>query len=176
MLNTIKTTLGYVVTLVSKYTPLNFEQDSLEGIYNYLPINDRLTTSGQPTASQFKHIKEQGFELVINLAPHDAENAIKDEAGTVERLGMKYIHLPVNFQKPSERKFATFVNIMEDSQDKKIWLHCAANMRVSAFLYRYRTEHRNMPDKEAKTDLYKIWQPVAVWSEFIKAGPAKTMD
>lgn len=104
---------------------------------------------------------------MINLAPHDAENSLQDEAATVNGLTMDYIHIPVNFFKPSERKFALFVDAMTESKNKKIWLHCAANMRVSAFLFRYRRDTLKESTATAKLDLAKIWQPLGVWAKFI---------
>lgn len=174
MLNTLKTTLGYAITLVSKYTPLKFDKNSLHGIYNYLPISDTLTTSGQPTEKQFAHIKTAGFTTVINLAPHDVENAIENEEQILNNLGINYIHIPVNFQKPSERKFSMFVEQIEKLGKEKVWLHCAANMRASAFLYRYRVEILGEDPTNAHKDMSKIWEPMGVWKSFVETKEATT--
>ena len=128
--------LGYLFTLADKYSPHRFTRKSLSSIFNYLPINSQLSTSGQPTEEQFASIKAAGFDVVINLAPHDTENSLRDEAAVVDQLAMNYIHIPVNFSKPSESKFGLFIDAMVQSKNKKIWLHCAANMRASAFLFR----------------------------------------
>jgi hypothetical protein len=56
---------------------------------------------------------------------------------------------------------------MEASTDKNIFVHCAANMRVSAFMYLYRRVHKSMSDEEAKQDLYQIWVPNEVWQKFM---------
>ena len=37
-------------------------------IYNYVPINDQIASSGQPSPEQFSAIKEAGYDVVINLA------------------------------------------------------------------------------------------------------------
>ena len=94
-----------------------------------------------------------GFDVVINLPPHDTENSLRDEAAVVNQLAMNYIHIPVNFSKPSERKFG---------------LYCTANMRVSAFLFRYCRDILKEDATTAKLDLDKIWQPLSVWAQFIK--------
>ena len=159
--------LGYLFTLADKYSPRRFTRKSLSSIFNYLPINGQLSTSGQPTEQQFASIKAAGFDVVINLAPHDAENSLQDEATIVNALAMDYIHIPVNFFKPSERKFALFVDAMTESKNKKIWLHCAANMRVSAFVFRYRRDVLHENASTAKLDLDKIWQPMGVWTQFV---------
>ncbi|MDA8781844.1 protein tyrosine phosphatase family protein [Porticoccaceae bacterium] len=165
---TIKTTLGYLLTLADKYSPRRFTRKSLTSIFNYLPITSHLATSGQPTEQQLSSIKAAGYEVIINLAPSKAENALQDEAALVNGLAMEYIHIPVNFFKPSECKFGVFVEAMAQSENKKIWLHCAANMRVSAFLFRYRRDILKESAAIAKLDLDKIWQPLGVWAQFIK--------
>ena len=160
--------LGYLFTLADKYSPHRFTRKSLSSIFNYLPINGQLSTSGQPTEEQFASIKAAGFDVVINLAPHDTENSLRDEAAVVDQLAMNYIHIPVNFSKPSESKFGLFIDAMVQSKNKKIWLHCAANMRASAFLFRYRRDILKEDATTAKLDLDKIWQPLGVWAQFIK--------
>ena len=168
MLNTAKTIAGYLSTLISRHTPFNLHKNRLEGIYNYLPVSDHLSTSGQPSEKQFALIRKAGFTTVINLAPHHAENALPDEAGLLERLGLEYLHIPVNFQNPEEEKFLAFVNAMEQNKDKKVWLHCAANMRASAFLYRYRRDVLQQDSTEARQAMETIWQPFGVWKEFLQ--------
>src|SRR5690606_1680022 len=83
-------------------------------------------------ASQFPAIRAAGYTQVINLAPHGAENALPDERAMVEGLGMRYVHLPVDFSNPTEEDFAAFCAAMSGmSGDERIYVHCAANMRVS---------------------------------------------
>ena len=43
--STIKSTLGFLHTLLVKYTSLTFDRDSIAGIFNYLPINESLGTA-----------------------------------------------------------------------------------------------------------------------------------
>lgn len=169
-LNLIKTVFGYGLTLLQKHTPLSFERNSIEGIYNYLPIRYGLSTSGQPTEKQMALIKQAGFTHVINLAPHHVENALKDEAATLEQLGLRYIHIPVDFKAPTDANFQKFVNTMEVLADENVWVHCAANMRVSAFIYRYRCEVLKEDAARAKRELHKIWKPIGVWQHFVSAA------
>ena len=166
-LSTLKTTVGFLLTMLEKYTPVKISKRSLTGIYNYLPIDALVTTSGQPTEEQFELVSEQGFKAVINLAPHDAENALPDEAETLRSLGLEYIHIPVNFSHPSERKFEMFTETMQRYRGKRIWVHCAANMRVSAFIYRYRIAVLGQERSQAEKDLHKIWKPYGAWKAFI---------
>jgi len=165
--NTLKTVIGFFVTMIRKYTPLKLSKNSLEGIYNYHIINETTATSGQPTAEQFSLIRDAGYKLIINLAPHNAENSLPDEALLLSQLGMKYDHIPVDFKNPTREDFQKFVTSMQNSPSEKTWVHCAANMRVSAFMYKYRCEILNENAVKAKVDLEKIWEPFGAWKNFI---------
>jgi protein tyrosine phosphatase (PTP) superfamily phosphohydrolase (DUF442 family) len=60
-----------------------------------------------------------------------------DEAASVSPLGMTYIHIPVDFQNPTDQDFEQFCSVMERLKDIPVHVHCIANYRVSAFFYRY---------------------------------------
>lgn len=166
-LRTLQTVLGYSLTLVEKFTGINLKGNSLSSIFNYLQINPNLATSGQPTKSQLNAIQRGGYKRIINLAPPTAENSLPNEADVVAELGMDYINIPVDFSNPSEQDFEQFVAQMQSHSDQKIWVHCAANMRVSCFIFRYRTAILREEHLYAEADLRKIWQPSGVWKQFV---------
>jgi protein tyrosine phosphatase (PTP) superfamily phosphohydrolase (DUF442 family) len=66
-----------------------------ETIYNWRRLDDRITTSGQPTEQQLVDIRALGVRHIINLGLHTHDKALPDEAASVSRLGMTYIHIPV---------------------------------------------------------------------------------
>lgn len=139
----------------------------MEDIYNYLKVSDSIATSGQPTKEQFPAIKESGYQTVVNLALPTSANALPDEKQVVENLGMHYVHIPVVWENPTLEDVEQFFNVMKANVDQKIFVHCAANMRVSAFMYLYRRIYDNMSDEEAKKDIDQIWQPNETWLNFI---------
>ncbi len=166
-LNTLKTALGFLRTLVGKYTPIEFKSDSLQDIFNYLEISESITTSGQPTEKQFALVKATGFENVINLAPHNVENSLANEAEVLSTLGISYIHIPVDFGNPTDDNFNEFSGVLKGLENQKVWVHCAANMRVSAFIYRYRCTVLGEQSSSAREDLSRIWEPYGVWKDFV---------
>ncbi|ARV62875.1 phosphatase [Nostocales cyanobacterium HT-58-2] len=139
----------------------------MEDIYNYLKISDFIGTSGQPTKEQFSAIQQAGYQLVVNLAPSKSPNALPDEKQIVEAEGMQYIHIPVVWEKPTMENVNEFFSIMEANTHKKVLVHCAANMRVSAFMYLYRRLHEHLSEEDAKKDLHKIWVPNENWQKFM---------
>ena len=170
MLNTLKTVWGFLVRAAEKHTPLSLRSQTVEDTFNYLKIDETLATSGQPTEQQFELIKRAGFKTVVNLAPSSVlENSLKDEPALLAALGLEYVHIPVDFTKPTDADFEQFKNALEARPDTKIWVHCAANMRVSAFIYRYRRTVLGLDEATARPDLKKIWEPFGVWKTFIAA-------
>ena len=140
----------------------------INDIFNFLPITDTLSTSGQPTEAQISALAEKGYELIINLALHDDPRySLKDETASVKSLGMAYIHIPVQFDQPSKSELISFFNAMESNKSKKIHVHCAANMRVTAFLGLYFLIREGKSKEEAFKPMRQIWKPDSVWSSFI---------
>ncbi len=166
--NTIKTIVGFFRSVIDRRTPFKRKSVSIDDIYNYLPINELFATSGQPSESQFELIRGAGYETVINLAPNSIlENSVVKETEVLSALKMNYIHIPVDFKNPTEDDFAEFVSCLRENAERKVWVHCAANMRVSAFTYRYRRSVLGEDEKVAEEDLRKIWDPIGIWKKFI---------
>ena len=165
--NTARTLFGFVRSVLARWFPSLSNNERLDDIYNYLGIEGVYATSGQPSESQFQLIRDAGYEVVINLAPRSVlENSVVEEKSILQDLGIEYIHIPVDFKNPTEEDFRSFQSSLDG--DWKVWVHCAANMRVSAFTYRYRTKILGHDESEAFADLQKIWSPIGVWSEFIQ--------
>ena len=144
--------------------------DKITDIFNFLSINLSLSTSGQPTEAQLSSLADQGYEVIINLAlQNDPRYSLPDETGLVTSLGMQYIHIPVQFDSPTELDLELFFNAMENSRDKKVHLHCAANMRVTAFLGLYYLIKQKRTEEEAFAPMRSIWEPDEVWSSFISS-------
>src|SRR5688572_16140357 len=141
---------------------------SLSQIYNFHAVGDKLGTAGQPTQEQLRLVREAGFEAVINLALPTSDNALANEGSIVTELGMSYVHIPVKFDAPTSQDFRAFCRVMEAFDERPVFVHCAANMRVSAFVFLYRVLRQGVALPNAQRDLHSIWQPDEVWSRFIQ--------
>ena len=140
----------------------------LSQIHSFRAMGDRLGTAGQPTEAQFTMIREAGFETVINLALPTSDNALANEGSVVTGLGMSYIHIPVNFQEPTSQDFQSFCGVMDAFEGRRVFVHCAANKRVSAFVFLYRVLRQGAAVADARHDLDAVWQPDEVWTLFIQ--------
>lgn len=77
--------------------------------------------------------RDRFLSCPVDLGLHTHEKALPDEAASVSRLGMEYIHIPVDFQNPTEQDFQQFCAVMEQLEGVPVHVHCIANARVSAF-------------------------------------------
>ena len=139
-------------------------------ILNYIKINELISTSGQPSIEQFKEIADNEYEVVINLALHNASNAIENEDKIVTDLNMSYFHIPVNFENPSLGDLKLFLNTMQALGGNKVWVHCAKNYRVSAFMYVYHKYILRTPFEYIDLSIFDIWSPSLPWQELMKVN------
>jgi protein tyrosine phosphatase (PTP) superfamily phosphohydrolase (DUF442 family) len=139
----------------------------VEEIYNYLKLSEAIATAGQPTPEQFTAIRDTGYQLVINLAMPNSPKALPNEREIVEGLGLRYIHIPVEWENPSLQDALDFFATMQANTDQRIFIHCIANMRVSAFMYLYRVLYSDSPEQELKQQLHRLWHPNETWQRFL---------
>ena len=74
---------------------------------------------------------------MVNLGLLDPRYCLTDEAGSVAALGLAYHHIPVDFNAPQAEDLLRFFAVMDGAQDQKVFVHCAANYRVSSFVALY---------------------------------------
>jgi protein tyrosine phosphatase (PTP) superfamily phosphohydrolase (DUF442 family) len=146
----------------------------LADIINYLEIDPRLGTAGQPDPDEFGDIQAAGYELVINLLPASSPDAIPEEPALVAGLGMEYLSIPVIWQQPTHENLSKFFADLHANRGRKVFVHCAMNMRVSAFVFLYRALVEGVPVATARETMQKIWEPNPVWQAFIEAELQRT--
>jgi uncharacterized protein (TIGR01244 family) len=133
---------------------------------NYVVATEHLHTAGQPTAAALATLAEQGFELVVNLAPPGNQGAVAEEGKLVAEDGPTYVNIPVSWQQPTYEDFALFSAVMNAARDRKTLVHCQLNMRASAFTFLYRVVHEGVAPEEAMKALRAVWIPRDQWATF----------
>jgi protein tyrosine/serine phosphatase len=108
-------TVDYTVPMAPKAFP------SIH-IENFGQMDERVYRGAQPTAEDYKSLKELGINTVIDLRK-DNENYSKS---TVEGLGMKYVHIPMTGWTTKDSSVADFLKTVNDTSNGKVYIHCAA--------------------------------------------------
>lgn len=140
---------------------------ALNEITNFRQYSPSFASSGQPTRDQFQTIADNGFERVVYIAFTNNQNALSDADQLVKSLGMEYMHVPVSFDNPLPDDFYAFADSMQRNTGKKTLLHCQVNARATTFSFLYRVIYEDVSVAEAKADMNTVWQPNAVWRDFI---------
>lgn len=164
------------------YPPMNLESGfgrqrerytdnsmAIEDIKNFLLVGERLGTGGQPTEGQFSEVAAAGYEVVVNLGLLDPRYCLPDEAGLVVDLDMEYRHIPVKFDDPRLSDFERFTETMSSLSTRKVFVHCAANLRVSTFIALHQQLRRGWSSEKADLHLKTFWEPNQTWTKFVAA-------
>ena len=141
---------------------------ALTDIKNFLRVDERLGTGGQPTEAQLGDVAADGYAAVINLGLLDPKYCLPDEAGAVASLGLEYRHTPVRFDAPTVEDFRAFASTMDAWSGEKVFVHCAANFRVTAFVALYGELRLGWPRARADELARRLWAPDATWLAFIE--------
>ncbi len=142
---------------------------SVEDITNFREYSATFSSAGQPSEKQLKLLKNEGFERIVYIAYSDHENSLENEDRIVKKLGMEYVHIPVEWTEPTKSDFYMFAGALQQEPDKKTLLHCQVNYRASAFSFLYRVVYEDVPVKEAKADMNSVWALNETWRDLIFA-------
>ena len=80
---------------------------------------------------------------------------------------MEYVHIPVPFNSPTESDLFAFFEALDACRHKKVFIHCAANKRVSFFLALYRILKEGWQPDRALAAMNSVWEPDEIWQKFI---------
>lgn len=149
--------------------------DDPDHIVNWQRLDARATTSGRLTPEDIAALASAGVRHVINLALTDSPGALAGEDALTAAQGLRYTHIPVPFDAPTEAHYQAFRAAYE-ADEEPVHVHCIMNYRVSAFFYRYNRE-RGMAEDEARALMERQWQPATdqqaaapAWARFIGQG------
>lgn len=129
-------------------------------IANFGQMDERFYRGSQPTADDYKALKEMGINTIIDLRK-DAEEYSKS---TVEGLGMKYVNIPMTGWTTKDESVAEFLKVANDPASGKFFVHCAAGKHrtgLAGAIYRlenygwdYGTAYKEMKNYEYFSGLF----------------------
>lgn len=122
---------GWFLALILVAGLAGAQQDT-SSIKNFLRLNEQVCTGGQPTMEELAKLKADGIRAVINLRQPSEYNA-EEEAAVAKQLGLRYFHIPVNSNEPTDEQAQEFLKVTADKQNRPLFIHCASANRVGAF-------------------------------------------
>jgi len=108
-----------------------------------------------PTENGLKQLKAMGVKTVIDLriAPH----LVQAEKLEAERLGLRFVNLPMGAEPPTKREVATFLQIANLAGTSPVYVHCqhgADRTGTMVGIYREVHDHWNFPQAYAEMRHY----------------------
>lgn len=119
-------------------------------------LTEGLYRGGQPTEKGFQFLKEKGVKTVINLRAED-----NSEEAIVERLGMKYIRIPLLEIRPWSQippgAIATYFELVNNRANYPIFFHCRRGAdRTGALAALYRIAVQGWDAKKAYDEAREV--------------------
>src|SRR5688572_14016168 len=106
-------------------------------IKNFGQMDTNYFRGGQPKEDDYKDLAALGINTIVDLR----NDPTSYEKPTAERLGMKYINIPMDdAEYPSEASIARFLEVINDPANGKMFVHCKGGKHragVTGAVYRF---------------------------------------
>ena len=127
-------------------------------IPRFSQVGERLYRGGQPQDSDFAFLHSLGVRTIVSFREGAAH-----ERAIVEKLGMKFVHIPVTFMafapttKLPEKAVQKFFEVIDDPVNGPVFVHCRRGAdRTGAFVGLYRMVRERWTAQRAYDEARKI--------------------
>lgn len=156
------------ISLIASLLLLAFVAQDPGEIRNFLRVNKDFCTGGQPKLEHLEKLKAEGVKSIINLR-QPSEHRAEEEAAKAKELGLRYFNIPVAFGNPNEEQVGEFLKITDDPDNRPIFIHCTAAIRVGAFWMIRRVLRDGWKVEDAEEEAKKIGlRESPHWTEFAR--------
>ncbi len=147
-----------------------------------IPVQNILSRSGQPSLSDFKWLKNNGWKSVVDLRVNKEKKdiAIDTKIPGFNSLGFNYLGLPIkDGGVPSANQVHKFLKFVTNGDNQPSEVHCAAGIGrtgIMVALYRYQIQGWSMNQAIKEANLFTKNLPksqqqwLRKWAKNHKAG------
>jgi uncharacterized protein (TIGR01244 family) len=107
-----------------------------------------LAVSAQPDDADFVSVRAQGYRTVVNFR-HPEEKEYVDEKATVEKLGMRYVAIPVKGKDVQLSDADLLAPVLADPAAGPVLMHCRSGARATAVWTLWLARHGGLSADEA---------------------------
>src|SRR5215211_6596457 len=130
-------------------------QQELPPIRNFLRIDEKFCTGGQPRLEHLAKLKAEGVKTIINLR-QPGEHRAEEEEAAAKQLGLHYYNIPVVFADPKEEQVTEFLKVTDDPENLPAFIHCTAAIRVGMFWMIRRVLRDDWKIEDAEEEAKKV--------------------
>jgi protein tyrosine/serine phosphatase len=135
------------------------EDDELQPLANkedlghFFQVDANLYRGQQPSDKGLEMLKAKGIKTVVNL--RYTKSAIAHEKEVVEKLGMKFVSIPINcFTLVPQRQVDQWLKTVNDPANQPVFVHCTHGKdRTGAFTGIYRVETQDWKFSQAYKEM-----------------------
>jgi protein tyrosine/serine phosphatase len=124
-----------------------------EDLGHFFQVDSNLYRGQQPSDKGFEMLKAKGIKTVVNL--RYTKSAIAHEKEVVEKLGMKYVSIPINcFKLVPQGQVDEWLKTVNDPANQPVFLHCKHGKdRTGSFTGIYRVETQDWKFSQAYKEM-----------------------
>ncbi len=131
------------------------DKQDFSNIKNFLRINDKICTGGQPSLDDLARLKADGIRAIINFRPASEMN-VEEESAKAKELSLRFFHIPFESSHPTPGAAGEFLKVMSDPANRPVFIHCATANRVGGFWMIYRVLKDGWKLEEAEEEAKKV--------------------
>ena len=124
-------------------------------IRNFLQVNKEFCTGAQPRLEHLAKLKADGVKAILNLR-QPSEHRAEEEEAEAKKLGLRYFNIPVVYGNPKDEQADEFLKITDDPENRPMFIHCTAAIRVGAFWLIRRVMRDGWTIEKAEEEAQKV--------------------
>ena len=165
--------LGCMLALVAigiagPVTAVGAQEEAPDGVVNYTRIDATVACAGATPPEAMAGLKQLGFVSVINFRTAGEQDAqVEEGKAAAAAAGLKYFHVP--FRTPTPEIAETFLEVVADTSNQPVYIHCGSANRVGAMWYIKRVKQDGWDSARAMTEAEAIGLRSAGLKEFATA-------
>ena len=143
------------------------QDEAPEGIRNYTRVDATVACGGATPPEAMADLRDLGFTSVINFrtAAEEGANIEASQAAATE-AGLNYIHIP--FRQPSAEIAERFLDVIADTSNQPVYIHCASANRVGAMWFIKRVKQDGWDQARAMEEAETIGLRSEALKEFVR--------
>ena len=122
------------IAIAGPVTAVRAQEEAPDGVVNYTRIDATVACAGATPPEAMAGLKQLGFVSVINFRTAGEQDAqVEEGKAAAAAAGLKYFHVP--FRTPTPEIAETFLEVVADTSNQPVYIHCGSANRVGAMWY-----------------------------------------
>jgi tyrosine-protein phosphatase SIW14 len=95
---------------------------SAQDLPNFHPVSPGIYRGAAPTLEGLRRLRTMGIRTIIDL--RIAPKTVKKEKEQAERLGFRWLNLPMGSEPPTSKQVSTLLSTLKQAPGEPVFVHC----------------------------------------------------